>query len=75
VPCKDSPVYYGSKERMFQTMETKEYFDLDLIMYYINTCTALILSTCTQVLLAKGYRRLLLVRVDTDTRFKPYDRE
>jgi hypothetical protein len=56
-------------------METKEYFDLDPIMYYINTCTALILSTYTQVLFAKGCRRLLRVRVDTDTRFKLYDDE
>jgi hypothetical protein len=41
VPCKDSSVYYGNKERMFRTMEIKEYFDMDPIMYYMNTCTAL----------------------------------
>jgi len=26
---------------MFRTMEIKEYFDMDPIMYYMNTCTAL----------------------------------
>jgi hypothetical protein len=43
------------------------------VCMYVKLCTIWIrvrhLSTHTQVLFAKGYRRLLLVRVYTDTRF------
>jgi hypothetical protein len=60
-------------------LETKEYFEFWNISIWIQLCTIWIhvrhSPTHTQVLVAKGYRRLLRVRVDTDTRFKLYDDE
>jgi hypothetical protein len=48
-------------------------------LIWIQLCTLLIhvrhSPTHTQVLVAKGCRRLLRVHVDTDTRFKLYDNE
>jgi hypothetical protein len=61
-------------------LETKEYFEFwkqKNILIWIQLCTLLIhvrhSPTHTQVLVAKGCRRLLRVRVYTDTRCRPYN--
>ncbi len=58
---------------MFRTMETKEYFDLDPIMYYINTCTAL--TDATTVLVCKGLPATFTCTCIYRYAFRPYDDE
>ncbi len=52
-------------------METKEYFNLDPIMYYINTCMAL--TDIHTGLVCKGLPATFTCTCIT--RFRPYDDE